>query len=1115
MDASRSSADSHPLIRFRKASQALYATQALGEVLTRIIDELCSALGAQAASVALVDQESDENILYATGPVAEAISGLRIPPGKGIIGWVIAQGRSLLANDVVADDRFWPDVDGYSGFQTRAVLCAPLFSGEQVIGALEVLNKRQGVFTSEDLSFLEAFGAVAAPAIENARHFHQEQQRRREADALRLAWEALTTPRDLEALFDVILDQLAQLIQYRSASILLVTEEGGLELGASRDIGDMQVATHVVGKLGLDAKIHAMVETRQPLLIQDTHTDVRWQHFAPFSYIRSWIGAPLLIKGHLIGTLNVDHDQPGYYTEDHARLVTSFAHQAAIAIENSRLYEATREATLKLAEQAQRIVTVHETSRALLSGLELDQAALHKLMNRIVRLTQARYGVLDILAENSQPHLFIAVGLTESEVADLNLGSLEHSILAVLSSKREVIRSTEFTGVAETWRSLPSDILNSFLGIAVHARGRTLGRLLLAGKRGKAPFSPEDETLALTLATNLASAIENASLYHKTQQRLRELTALYEITRTVTRLSDIDDIYNHLTMQMARLLDAEKCALLIYQAGVLRWRPPGYGMPPGFASKLALKVDPDDPLYEIVHAPEPLISNDVPHDPDLLAHQALLAQLPIRRLLSCRIALDEQQFGLLVVADKRNGEAFSEQDRHLVSILAHQVSSVLQRAALQNRQREHVQIQSALLKVSQAISSLTNLDELLKTVARITHRLVGCDHCLIASWEERHAAFVPRAQSGLDPALGDTFSQMHFNPEDMSCVERATEERTPVSLNRQDIREKLPGSMQPLLGLEHSLIVPLVVQERVVGLIIAAYTRERHPPGDREIALVTGIARQAAIAIENANLYQDLQHHAARLEQAYSELQDLDARKTQLINELEMLDERKTQFIQNVSHELRTPLTLIRGYLELLLEEEIGPLNAKQREGLTVVMEKAESLAQLVNDIATIQSIDTDALDLQTFDLNVLVEAVLQNLRMHARGADLVCELPSDLPQVKADPGLVARALRHLLGNALKFSPDGGQITVRAKPGDQIMYVEVEDQGIGIPAEAQPHVFDLFYQADGSTTRRFGGAGLGLSIVKQIIKAHDGQIGLSSVEGKGCTFYFTLPLAPL
>ncbi len=182
---------------------------------------------------------------------------------------------------------------------------------------------------------------------------------------------------------------------------------------------------------------------------------------------------------------------------------------------------------------------------------------------------------------------------------------------------------------------------------------------------------------------------------------------------------------------------------------------------------------------------------------------------------------------------------------------------------------------------------------------------------------------------------------------------------------------------------------------------------------------------------------------------------------------------------------------------------------------MAVIAEKAESLAQLVNDIATIQSIDADSLDWQVFDLYVLVEAVLQDMRVHTQEACLGCELAPDLPQVRADPGLVARALRHLLENAIKFSPDGGQITVRAKPTGQVMYVEVEDQGIGIPAEAQPFVFDLFYQADGSTTRRFGGTGLGLSIVKQIIKAHGGQIGLSSVESKGCTFYFTLPLSPL
>ncbi len=1087
----------HPLSRFRRASQAVHATQALDEVLTRIIAELHSALDAEAASVALLDKNSGEIMLRAAGPVAETISGLRLPSDRGIIGWVIANGKSSIVNQVTADDRFWPEIDSYTGFETRSILCAPLVSGQQVIGALEVLNKRQGGFTAEDLMFLEAFGAVAASAIESAQRFRREQQRRREADTLRRAWEVLTAPRDLDDLLDVILDQLEKLITYRSASILLVTEDEGLELSASRGIERKAEATELVRKLGLDVKVRTMLETHQPLLIPDTRADSRWQHFPSSSYIRSWIGAPLLIRGHLIGTLNVDHDQPNFYNAEHAQLMANFSHQAAIAIENSRLYAATHRATLQLAKQARRMVTLYEASRALLSGLELNRDALFGLVSRITDLIGARYGILNILAYNSQPPLFITVGPTDASSLDLDLSALEHSILDVLSSEREIIRNNELREMMGTDQLLPPAFLDSFLGVAIHARGRTLGRLLLADKQGNRRFGQDDEALALALATNLAGAIENAILYHKTQQRLRELSALYELTRTFTAMKETSDVYTHLATQVARLLDAERCALFIYKNGVLECQPPGFGLPPDIIPLLRFPIKKDSPVFGFIHAPNPLICNEVMHDPDLAAYRPILSQLQIRRMQSCHIPIDEDQTGFLIVADKRGGEEFNEQDRHLLSIMANQVSNVLQRALLQARQREQAQIQSALLQVSQAISSLTNLDELLQAVAQITHQLVGCDHCLIASWEERQSAFTLRAQSGLDPALRKTLPQTQLKPADIPFIQQAIEARKPILLTREEIRETGSTWTQSLLGVENNLVVPLVLQDRVVGLIVAAYTQRKRPPGERATALVTGIARQAAVAIENAHLYQDLQLHATRLERAY--------------RDLKKLDERKAQFIQNVSHELRTPFTLIKGYLELLQEEEIGSLSEKQKEGLAVIAEKTEALGQLILDIVTAQSIDVASLDLQEFDLGLLLRSALAKHTLDAPGIHFESDLPAAL-RVKADPAMLERVLKLLLDNAVKFSPAGGLITLRARSEGEMIRVEIKDQGIGIPADALPNVFDSFYQVDGSTTRRFGGTGLGLSIANNIITAHGGEISVESAEGAGSTFYFTLPL---
>ena len=1087
-----------PLARFRRASQAVHATHALDQVLTRTITELHSALDAEAATVALLDEKSGEIIFYAAGPVAERLTGLQVPLGRGIVGWVIANGQSAVVNDVLTDPRFWPEVDGYSGFETHSVLCAPLFSGDKVIGALQVLNKHQGDFAAEDLNFLEAFGAVAVSAIENARRFRQEQQRRRQADTLRRVWEALTTPRDLDTLLDVILDQLRQLVDYCSAAILFVTEDGNLELAASSGFDDLAKAEQVARNLGLDVKVRTMLETRQPLLISDTRTDPRWRHFPNMSYVRSWMGAPLFIKGHLVGTLNVDHDKAGQYTPDQTRLLTSFAHQAAIAIENSQLYAATREATLQLAEQARRLVTLYETSRSLLSGLELDRKALRELLDRITGLIGARYGILNILAENSRPHLLVTSGFSEAEITSLDLATLERDIQDVLNGEHEVICSDELDGAIEAWCSLPPAIADNYLGVAIHARGYTSGWLLLAGKADERPFSQDDEALALALAANLASTIENVSLYHRTQQRLRELSVLYEISRTVTEVKETSEAYTLLATQVARVLDVERCIFFIYKDGEMTCQPPGYGIPAAFIPQFSFSVEPDDPLYVTIHTPGTLFNNDAMNDEDLVAQRTMLGRLNIRRILSSRIVIDKEQVGFLVAADKRSGEEFSEQDRRLVSIITQQVGGALQRVLLQSHQQEHIQTQSALLKVSQATSSLINLDQLLQTVAQITHQLMDSDHCFIASWEERYAAFVPRAQSGLDLTLNETLPHMLLRPDDIPFIDQLTRTREPVVLARQDIVGELPLDWaQELLGREHSLIVPLAIQKRIVGLIAVAYAQDGRSPGEKEIALVTGIAHQAAVAIENVSLYQELQLHSRRLERAYHDLKEL--------------DRQKTQFIQNVSHELRTPFTLVEGYLEMLVNEEMGDLNDKQKEALTIVTERTKALDQVIDDIVAIQSVDTASLERYDLDLGMVFRAAQE--QTHAPDVRIEVDSPHELPLVKADPNLMGRAVHHLLSNAIKFSPNGGTITMRIRLENEMLYAEIQDEGIGISSEALPFVFDRFYQADGSTTRQFGGAGLGLAVVKQIVEAHGGQIGVHSAKGEGSTFYFRLPLA--
>jgi signal transduction histidine kinase len=297
------------------------------------------------------------------------------------------------------------------------------------------------------------------------------------------------------------------------------------------------------------------------------------------------------------------------------------------------------------------------------------------------------------------------------------------------------------------------------------------------------------------------------------------------------------------------------------------------------------------------------------------------------------------------------------------------------------------------------------------------------------------------------------------------------------------------------------LVVPLITKNRVIGTLSVDDLRAEAFSDDVG-RLLTIAAAQAAVAIENAQLYDGLKERAQKLEEAYAELQEA--------------DRLKDEFVQNVSHELRTPLTFIRAYVELFIEGTLGPLTDAQRESLEIVIQRTEAITDLVNDILTLQQLDQRRIEAGPVEVAQLVESAVKSARPSAAqaGIELRTEVTEALPPIRGDEGRLRQVLDNLLGNAIKFSPDGGTIVVRACSTEDGAQIAVIDQGIGIPANKQDKIFERFYQVDGSSRRRFPGTGLGLAIAKRIVDAHDGKIWVESGEGEGSTFYFTLPAQP-
>ena len=295
--------------------------------------------------------------------------------------------------------------------------------------------------------------------------------------------------------------------------------------------------------------------------------------------------------------------------------------------------------------------------------------------------------------------------------------------------------------------------------------------------------------------------------------------------------------------------------------------------------------------------------------------------------------------------------------------------------------------------------------------------------------------------------------------------------------------------------------MPLIVRGEVIGTLSIDDTQPNS--FDEELRLLAIAAAQAAVAIENAQLYESLQSSYAELEQAFDELRHLDKSKSELI--------------QNISHELRTPLTFIKGYVELLQDGELGPLPEEPKKAVEIVANKTEVLAKLVDDIISMLQAGKERIRMGPVSISKVGRFAVQAARASAEeaGLTLMEEIPDGLPLVRGEMRRLGQVFDNLIQNAIKFSNPGGTIIVRISEEETQLRAEVEDNGIGIPPDEADRIFDRFYQVNGTTTRRFGGTGLGLAIVKQIVQAHGGQVGVHSEAGKGSRFFFTIPKVPL
>ncbi|MBW4690688.1 MAG: response regulator [Lyngbya sp. HA4199-MV5] len=500
----------------------------------------------------------------------------------------------------------------------------------------------------------------------------------------------------------------------------------------------------------------------------------------------------------------------------------------------------------------------------------------------------------------------------------------------------------------------------------------------------------------------------------------------------------------------------------------------------------------------------------------------LYAKTGIRSSLLVPLVCQQELIAVLALHQCGEPRLWQDDEVHLLRLVSDQAALALFQARTYEQVRALAKREALINTITTAIRSSLDPQEIFAAITQQLGQALHADGCALSLWTEEdefvqlvglhdaaHSGWATTsatngaATNGQVPAnvpAHDTAATKLFSA---SVDTSRPLPQSTVPIEGNPVLKQLLLTQQPVVisDLEHApmmtvseqpfrnparalLVVPLILDGQIIGSISLRQNRQPRRWQPSEIELAQAVAVQAAIAVHQSRLYQKTRQQAEQL--------------------LE-LDQQKTEFFQNISHEFRTPLTLMIGPLESAIAQQQG-LSCEQS---AVALRNSRRLLRLVNQLLDLQRLDAGRMQpsFRPCDLVDFVSQTVDSFRPYCekKGITVTTQLTA-CPQVFLDPEKFDKVLYNLLSNAMKFTPEGGTITVMLQPAGDHCLLKVTDTGIGIRPDQIPHLFERFRQAEGSANRSYEGSGLGLALVKELVDLHGGQISVESAYGSGTTF---------
>jgi signal transduction histidine kinase len=824
----------------------------------------------------------------------------------------------------------------------------------------------------------------------------------------------------------------------------------------------------------------------------------------------------MLRESTLIGAFTLARTEVRAFTDKQIELVTTFADQAVIAIENVRLFtelqeknQALTQAHAQVTESLEQQTATSEILRVISQSPTDVQPVFDTIAQNVLRLCNGvAAGVFRF--DGQLVHLAAVHNLEPEEAREVLARAYpmppnRENLSARAILDRATVHAPDLEGDSDASSSRRlgrATGSRSVLAVPMLREGIPIG-VISVGRAHVGPFSDRQIELVKTFADQAVIAIENVRLFNETKEALEQQTATSEILRVISSSpTDVQPVFDAIAAAATTLCAAESTGVFLFDGTLIHFaahhnwrakdlaairetfpRPPG----PGTVTARAILTRAVAHVADIAADPEYAIRGFVEEG--------------FHAILSVPMLRDSDPIGAISVT-RREAVPFTDKQVALLQTFADQAVIAIENVRLfkelQARTGEltrSVEQLTALGEVSRAVSSTLDIEAVLDTIVSRASELAGDAGCAIYEYDESSERFELRAAHHYDREFVEALRASPLRRGE-GLMGRAAEMHEPVQI--PDIMR--PGAYESSVrntliqfGYRALLSVPLLREEQIIGSL----SFNRKTPGEFSAEVVDVLktfATQSALAIQNARLFREIEEKSRQLEVA---------------------SQHKSEFLANMSHELRTPLNAIIGFSEVLTDRMFGELNEKQEEYLKDIYASGTHLLSLINDILDLSKIEAGRMELELseFDLPTALDNAVTLVRERAarHGISLHKSFDERLGQIHADERKVRQVVLNLLSNAIKFTPEGGRIEVLAAPKDGSVEISVSDTGVGIAPEDQETVFEEFRQV-GTAAKKIEGTGLGLTLCRKFVELHGGRIWVKSELGVGSTFTFTIPV---